>query len=144
MWAERKGAWWRSHVWPELAGVWALALLSGCGGGTTQLARRPPEQAAFVVVPSPPPVVPLEVQPARPSEEAAWLEGQWSWTNERWHWQPGGWIVPPGGATVSVWIYSYQADGRVRFWPSAWFDAAGQRMEAPRVIARARRHSERQ
>jgi hypothetical protein len=115
----------------------------GCGGGAPPLARRPPEHAAFLVVPRPPPVVPLEVQPARPSKEAAWLEGQWLWANERWQWQRGGWVVPTKGATVSVWVYTYQADGRVRFWPPAWFDAAGQRMAEPRVLARAKRHSER-
>jgi hypothetical protein len=125
-------------AWP-----WALTLLSACGAGAPQLQRRLPQLADFVIVPRPPPVVPLEIQPARPAQHAVWLEGQWRWDNERWRWKPGGWVAPPPGAAVSVWVYAYQQDGQVRFWPAAWFDAQGRRIEEPPVLARATRRSER-
>lgn len=93
----------------------------------------------FVTVPRPPPVVPLEFQPPRPQPRALWVEGSWSWTGRDWSWKPGAWVMPEPGSAVSPWTFSYREDGRVRFWPTTWRDAAGHAVEAPPAIAVAKR-----
>lgn len=103
--------------------------------------RRAPALLDSILVPRPPPVVPIEIQPSRPVEDAVWIEGQWSWDGGRWQWKDGGWVVPPEGATLSVWAYSYRADGRVRFWPPTWLDAEGRPIPEPKMLSTARRAS---
>ncbi len=92
----------------------------------------------FIVVPRPPPVVPVEVQPPRPAPRAVWVEGSWSWQAGGWRWNAGAWVLEPTGASRSSWTWSYQVDGRVRFWAEAWFGPDGQPIEAPAPLATAR------
>lgn len=93
----------------------------------------------FILVPRPPPVVPVEIQPPQPSKDATWMEGQWLWLGDRWQWKHGGWVAAPEGATLSVWAYSYQADGQVRFWPPTWVDAEGRPIAEPKMLVSAQR-----
>lgn len=119
-----------------LVGLLSMAL--ACGGAHLDATRRPPAVLDFILVPRPPPVVPLEVQPPQPVSDAVWVEGQWLWEGD-WQWKNGGWVVPPEGATLSVWAYSYQADGQVRFWPPTWLDAEGRPIPEPKTLAPAQR-----
>jgi hypothetical protein len=130
--------------WPAQLPRAALGLLSvalACGGAQVEATRRPPAVLDFILVPRPPPVVPIEVQPAQPVSDAVWVEGQWLWAGDHWDWKQGGWVVPPHGATLSVWAYSYQADGRVRFWPPTWLDAEGRPIPEPKMLASAQRRA---
>lgn len=101
--------------------------------------QRPPAVLNFILVPRPPPVVPVEVQPPQPLSDAVWVHGQWTWEGDRWQWKSGGWVVPLEGATLSVWAYSYQADGQVRFWPPTWLDAENRPITEPKTLASAQR-----
>lgn len=116
-----------------------LSAMLACGGASSPATRRPPAVLDFILVPRPPPVVPVEIQPHQPVKDAVWVEGQWLWAGERWQWKHGGWVVPPEGATLSVWAYSYQQDGRVRFWPATWLNAEGQPIPEPKMLSSAQR-----
>jgi hypothetical protein len=116
---------------------WLFFLSVACGSRSVQLRQRPPELLDFIVVPTPPPVVPVEIMPPQPRKDAVWLDGQWAWGGDRWQWKRGGWVSPPEGATLSMWLYSYQTNGLVRFWPGTWIDAKGQPMEDPPILAGA-------
>jgi hypothetical protein len=120
-----------------------VLLVLACGAGPMQAKRRPPELLNFIIVPAPPPVVPVEIQPPKPVDDATWIHGQWAWRGDRWRWRRGGWAVLPEGATVSTWVYAYQADGRLRFWPATWLDAGGQPIPEPKMLARAKRRFDR-
>jgi hypothetical protein len=117
---------------------WLFSLSIACASSSVQLRQRPPKLLDFIVVPTPPPVVPVEIMPPQPRKDAVWLDGQWAWGGDRWQWKRGGWVVPPEGSSLSVWLYSYQTDGRVRFWPATWINAEGQPMEDPPILAGAR------
>ena len=127
----------RSHVAALRLG-WLFSISLACGSGSVQVQQRPPESLDFIVVPGPPPVVPVEIVPPQPRKDAAWVDGQWAWGGDRWQWKLGGWVIPPEGASLSAWLYSYQKDGRVRFWPATWLNAKGQPIEDPAILVGAR------
>jgi hypothetical protein len=123
------------------ASAWQLCwfLCIACGSAVSPIRRLPPGVMDFLIVPRPPPVVPLEIQPERPDPRAVWVEGSWTWSGGEWSWSPGAWVVPAPGSSLSPWTYSYQEDGRVRFWATRWQDAAGRSISAPTPVAVAKR-----
>jgi hypothetical protein len=116
---------------------WLFSISIACGSRSVQLQHHPPQLVDFIIVPTPPPVVPVEIVPPQPREDAVWVDGQWDWDGDRWQWKRGGWIIPPEGSSLSVWLYSYQKDGRVRFWPATWINAEGQPIVEPPILAGA-------
>ena len=82
----------------------------------------------------PPPPARVEFVPPQPSDDAVWLNGEWSWTGRRWGWKPGGWVVPPPGAAYAKGALVRRQDGKLFAAPSRWLDADGGEIPAPQFV----------
>jgi hypothetical protein len=111
--------------------------LCACQSALPRPPRAAQPESAFVEVPYPPPAARVETVPHRPARASVWIDGQWSWDGARWDWAPGGWVLPPPGARFARWALRMLPDGRLRFAPPSWWDAAGRPLAPPALLAPA-------
>lgn len=100
--------------------------------------------ADYVAVPFTPRPPPVEVVPARPAAtgDLAWADGGWEWNGERFRWAPGAWVVVPVGAKRARWVVvRREIDGQLFFAPSSWRGRAGELIDPPKPLVRARTRS---
>jgi hypothetical protein len=118
-----------------------VALVTALAGACTPAMPRPPYTAqpssALVEVTRPPPPARVEIIPARPREDAVWLDGEWIWRRSRWAWLSGRWVVPPAGAAFSVWSFVRGVDGRLWYAPGEWRDTHQAVVDSPPALAMA-------
>jgi hypothetical protein len=134
----------RRSTWPAVTLALHSCACLACGVEAVQLVQRPQRSNDFVILQRPPPVVPVDIQPTRPTRDAAWVPGSWSWRAAAgWVWNPGVWVDPPAGASWSPWTWCYQADGQVRFWEARWFGPHGEPIDGPPRLGAADRRAER-
>jgi hypothetical protein len=91
--------------------------------------------SALVLVPYPPPPARVEVLPAKPHDEAVWLDGEWNWDGRRWIWKLGRWVIPPADAAFSPWTSVRNRTGMLYFATGVWRDARGAVVADPPVLA---------
>jgi len=109
----------------SVAVVVLSALAFACGSSLPHPTYAPQATSSLVLVDQAPPPARVEVVPARPSELAVWVDGEWIWRHGRWAWLTGRWVTPPPGAVFSAWVFVRGADGRLWSAPGAWRDASG-------------------
>jgi hypothetical protein len=105
-----------------------------------RIGSRPPAAGEAVEVPYPPPVARVEIVPAAPPQKAVWIDGSWTFRAGGWRWDPGGWVIPPAEAYFVPWTVERGRDGRLFFFPSAWYDAHRGGAVAPPPILVAAAH----
>jgi hypothetical protein len=88
----------------------------------------------LVEVDYPPPPARVEFVPARPSDDAVWLNGEWAWTGRRWGWKPGGWVTPPSGASYAKWVVVRRTDGKLFSARGQWLGADGGEIPPPEFL----------
>lgn len=86
----------------------------------------------------PPPPARAEYVPSAPSDEAVWIDGEWTWQGARWAWKPGRWLVAPAEASFAPWTTTRDATGTLYFAEGRWRDARGGEMPEPAPLAVAR------
>ena len=94
--------------------------------------------SALDVVPYPAPPALAENIPDRPRKNAVWVDGEWRFSAREWRWNRGAWIVPPAGLAFSPPVEVRGADGTLWFAPGTWRNAAGEAVDDPEPLARAR------
>jgi hypothetical protein len=115
----------------------ALSLGAGCASRAAHPPYSPQPTKALVAVPLEPPPGRAERVPPRPPGDVVWVDGEWAWRRRRWVWTPGRWVSPPAGVTYSPWCTVRAPDGTLYFAPSAWRDAKGEAVPAPKPIVLA-------
>ncbi len=103
---------------------------------------QPPESAHasddFVEVPYPPPAALTETVPRRPAyADSVWIDGEWAFRGSVFAWRRGGWFALPLGARFAHWATRYTNEGQLLLAPGAWFDAKGNRIAPPALLAPA-------
>jgi hypothetical protein len=109
-----------------------------CGDRLPHPAYSPQPTSALSEVTFPPPPARAEWVPARPSEDAVWLDGEWLWRRRQWAWNPGRWVVAPQGTTYAPWTSVRSEDGTLFYAPGAWHDAKGEVIADPKPLAVAK------
>jgi hypothetical protein len=117
-----------------------LVGLVGPGGlACSSSVRHPPYVAqpttALQEVDAPPPPARVEILPAVPSSQAAWVDGEWMWRRGRWAWLPGRWVTLPEGRAFSPWVFVRGPDGRLWYAPGVWRDTSGAPVDPPDALA---------
>src|SRR5688500_12074957 len=116
-----------------------LVCAIGCGGPTIP---RPPmvgqRTSDLVEVPFPPPPARPEYVPARPHDDAVWIDGEWSFGARVWSWRYGRWVIPPKEAKYSPWSTVRGLDGTLWFAAGTWRSVEGDAIPPPRPLARGR------
>lgn len=95
-------------------------------------------ERAFVEVPYMPPAALVEVAGEAPNDACVWFDGHWVWHGSKYLWRRGGWVTSHPNRYYAKWKTVILDDGRLLFAGGAWYDAAGQRVEAPRILRPAR------
>src|SRR5581483_6479705 len=117
----------------------AAALVTACGGSSlpaTDLAIPAPLKFGEAIeVPFPPPPARVEFIPEKPRSGAVWVDGEWSWTGRRWAWNYGHWVLPPPLSTYAPWRTARTTDGALLFAPGTWYDARGNEIAEPALLA---------
>jgi hypothetical protein len=116
-----------------------LVLLCAASAACAASLPHPPYSAqpteALVSVPHAPPPARVEAVPARPQDDAVWIDGEWTLRRARWVWLPGRWVLAPPAATYSPWVTVRAPDGALYFAPGAWRDAHGQPIAPPKALS---------
>src|SRR3954469_19970731 len=79
-------------------------------------------QRALVEVPYPPPPARVEFVPARPADDAVWVDGEWVWRGRRYAWKPGRWVMAPSDAKFSPWTSVRDREGTLYLAKGTWRD----------------------
>jgi len=119
----------------RVAVLGALLATAACGARYPHPVYSAQPTSALEAVTLEPPPARAENVPARPAGAVVWIDGEWLWHRHRWQWVRGRWVLPPAGATYSPWCTVRSADGTLYFAPSAWRDASGKTVAAPKAIA---------
>jgi hypothetical protein len=109
----------------SVAVIVLYALAIGCGSSLPHPTFAPQAPGSLVQVDQAPPPARVEIVPARPTELATWVDGEWIWRRGRWAWLTGRWVSPPPGAVFAAWVFVRGADGRLWSAPGMWRDASG-------------------
>jgi hypothetical protein len=98
----------------------SLAALGACAATvpTPPLADHARDTPALV--PYPPPPARVEAPPARPSDEALWVDGTWRWIDGGWHWRPGRWEHPRPGARYAPPLLIRRQSGELYYYEGSW------------------------
>ena len=100
--------------------------------------------SALVEVPYPPPPGRVEFVPKQPSDQAVWIDGEWTWNGRRWAWRVGRWVVPPVDpvtlslrqpAAFSPWVTVRSGDGTLYIAEGTWRDVRGGDLPEPTPLA---------
>jgi hypothetical protein len=130
-------AWARPEVRVFYVRLLTLVALAACSARLPHpIYSQQPTSALVEVAFAPPPARP-ELIPARPRDDAVWIDGEWAWRGRRWAWRAGRWVEPPAGATFSPWTTVRRDDGVLFFAPGTWRDAKGDAIDAPKALATA-------
>lgn len=121
----------------SLSSLVTLVSLFACRGELPHPTYSPQPTSALVEVEYPPPPARAETVPARPTDDAVWIDGEWTWRRRRWAWNPGRWVEAPAGATYSPWTAVRASDGTFFYAPGAWRDAHGAAVTEPKPLALA-------
>jgi hypothetical protein len=116
----------------------AAAIVVLCVACSSRLPHPPwtaQPTSALVEVPFPPPPARAEAVPAKPQDDAVWIDGEWTWRGRRWAWMPGRWVVTPAGTTFSPWTSVRRDDGVLFYAPGVWRTANGEVATAPKPLA---------
>jgi hypothetical protein len=114
--------------------VVASSVFAACSTRVPHPSYTAQPTSALVEVDYPPPPARVEFVPNRPTDDAAWVNGEWTWTGHKWGWKPGGWVVPPEGAQYAKLTLVRRGDGRLFAAPGTWRDADGGEVNAPEPI----------
>ncbi|WP_394836943.1 YXWGXW repeat-containing protein [Pendulispora rubella] len=90
----------------------------------------------LVEVPYPPPPARVEFVPAKPRDEAVWVDGEWTWHGRRWAWKRGRWVIPASGTAFSPRALVRNDAGTLFAAEGRWRDVrTGREVAAPSELA---------
>jgi hypothetical protein len=98
-------------------------------------AWAPQPTSALSEVPYPPPPARVEGVPKQPSDDAVWIDGEWTWQARRYSWRAGRWVVPPPNARFAPWTTVRDARGTLFLASGVWRDAHGAELSDPAPLA---------
>jgi hypothetical protein len=98
----------------------------------------PQATEALEEVDFPPPPARVEYVPARPADDAVWIDGESTWQGRRWGWKAGRWVVPPANASYAPWTTARDELGQLYFAAGRWRGADGGEVPEPTQLAVAR------
>lgn len=113
-------------------------VVMGCGAEFPEPKTTIHANTDYVQVPYPPPAALVEVAGDPPSPKCVWTDGLWVWRGDNYVWQRGGWAEVSEDIYYAPWKTLVLSDGRLMFAEGTWYDAAGHKVEAPRVVKPAR------
>lgn len=116
-------------------GAAAAVLFFSCGTRLPHPPYAPHPTSALVEVRFPPPPARAEAVPAQPSNDAVWVDGEWTWRRRKWAWAPGSWVVVPPGGSFSPWTVVRDDNGTLFHAAGTWRNARGEAVPAPKPIA---------
>jgi hypothetical protein len=109
-----------------------LGVAASCQGRTVPHPRYMSHPtSALREVPYPPPPARVEVVPDQPTDEAVWIDGEWTWQGRRWAWKKGRWVTPRQDVFFAPWTSTRNADGTLFVAEGAWRDASGAEVASP-------------
>lgn len=136
--AAARGARRRAQVRPAaLVRLGSLLVLSACAASLPTPVRTGGRTDSYVAVTTPPPPLRPELVPPQPSDDAVWVDGEWTWDGSRYRWTSGAWVTPQSGAKLAPWALVRREDGQLFYSPSVWYDATGAVAPPPTPIVSA-------
>jgi len=121
----------------SLHALFATSALCACGSNFPEPRTTMHANADYVEVPYLPPAALVEVAGPPPSDHCVWYDGHWVWRGDGYVWKRGGWTAVAGNLTYAPWKTLVLEDGRLMFAEGTWYDEAGHKVPAPKVVKAA-------